>query len=136
MGSAAELLACEQEAWKALCTSGPTLLPMLADDVIMLFPGGMLLTNESNPTLKSTLTSEMFTPWKKYIIEDSYVRLLDCHGASGVICYKVTAEKELEQKERSEARETVVFNALCSSTWRKTEEGAWKMRDGQLDELP
>ncbi|KAE8380235.1 hypothetical protein BDV26DRAFT_257935 [Aspergillus bertholletiae] len=128
MDPTAKILAREQEAWEALCVSGSALLPMLAKESIMLFPGGMMLTNVSTPTLESTLTGGAFTPWKKYSIQDSHVRLLDRHGASGVICYRVTAERETGHGGHGGVTgETVVFNALCSSTWRKMEDGEWKM---------
>ncbi|KAB8233564.1 uncharacterized protein BDW43DRAFT_275502 [Aspergillus alliaceus] len=104
---------------------------MLADDSIMLFPGCMMLTSESSPTLKSSLTSDSFTPWKTYVIRDSHVRLLDRHGLCGVVRYRVTAERDLNNKEREQAKEIVIFNALCISTWQKTDEGDWKMASYQ-----
>ncbi|RJE22966.1 hypothetical protein PHISCL_04693 [Aspergillus sclerotialis] len=121
-----EINLCEQEAWNALCISGSKLIPMLAEDCIMLFPGGMALSTQSTPSLKSTLTSDMFVPWQKYVLSDSEVRLLDSRGLSALITYQVAAERPGSENEPT------TFKALCSSTWRRTnpiEEtpGQWEM---------
>lgn len=89
----------------------------------MLFPGGMMLSDES---LRSTLSGGMFQPWKTYTITDDRVLPLDNESSSALVVYRVTAEREIGNGEPK-----VVFCALCSSIWRrhKDEErlGNWEM---------
>ncbi|RMJ20843.1 hypothetical protein PHISP_08286 [Aspergillus sp. HF37] len=40
------LLTLEHQAWSALTHPGRALLPLLADDSVMVFPGGMKLSRE------------------------------------------------------------------------------------------
>ncbi|KAB8217663.1 major facilitator superfamily-domain-containing protein [Aspergillus novoparasiticus] len=56
-----EILALEHKTWDALCISGSTLLPLLSGDCVMVFPGGMKLSEESHPTLSSILTKKSLT---------------------------------------------------------------------------
>lgn len=121
----AEIKACERKTWDALCKSGSSLIPLLAEDSIMLFPGGMTLSKHSTPSLESVLTSEMFVPWQKYTISEDEVRFLDSQATSALITYQVVAERPGEEN-------PIVFQALCSSTWRKSNQpqrdsGQWEM---------
>lgn len=120
-----EIKACEHKTWDALCKSGSALIPLLAEDSIMLFPGGMILSKQSKPSLESVLTSEMFVPWQKYTISEDEIRFLDSHATSTLITYRVVAERTGEEN-------PTVFQALCSSTWRRINQserdsGRWEM---------
>lgn len=120
----AEIKSCEHKAWDALCKSGSSLIPLLAEDSIMLFPGGMMLSKHSTPSLESVLTSDMFVPWQKYTISEDEIRFLDAYATAALITYRVVAERPGEEK-------PTVFQALCSSTWRKItppeRDGQWEM---------
>ncbi|KAJ5104556.1 hypothetical protein NUU61_001903 [Penicillium alfredii] len=118
-----EIRTYETKAWNALCHSGPSLLPLLAKDCIMLFPGGMML---SDKTLRSTLTGDMFQPWESYTICEDRVVPLDANGRVALVVYKVTAERD-----DVNGGDTVAFRALCSSIWRQRAGdrglGGWEM---------
>lgn len=115
-----EILALEHKTWDALCISGSTLIPLLSDDCIMVFPGGMKLSKESHPTLSSILASEEFVPWSSYTILESETRTLDGSAQSALICYKVSARRVSDRDSQS-------FDALCSSVWRKIGPEQWEM---------
>lgn len=93
----------------------------------MLFPGGMILSSESDPPLRSTLAEDAFTPWKTFTISEDVVVPLgmggdDGEGSAALTYYRVVAE-----------REGVLFKAVCSSVWRMEGEGngdgakGWRM---------
>lgn len=103
---------CEATAWNALCQSGAALIPLLAKDCVMLFPGGMMLADEA---LRSTLSDDTFQPWEKYTITDDRVIPIDNDGACALIVYKVVAERK-----SGDSGDNVVFTALCSSVWRRS----------------
>lgn len=105
------ILANEHQAWQALTISGTSLLPLLSTDCIMVFPGGMKLSDTSTPTLQSVLTSDEFTPWSSYVISQEDVLGLGVEAA--VVVYRVEARRDGERQ---------VFKALCSSTWRKCQD--------------
>ena len=115
-----EILALEHKTWDALCISGSTLLPLLSDDCVMVFPGGMKLSKESHPTLSSILTSGEFTPWSSYTILESEARVLDKSVQSALICYKVSARRVTDRDSQS-------FEAMCSSVWRRRGPEQWEM---------
>jgi hypothetical protein len=56
----------EHQAWKALCTSGSALLPLLSSNPVMIFPGDMIFTATSSPTLHDMMKDPSFQPWKSY----------------------------------------------------------------------
>lgn len=89
----------------------------------MLFPGGMMLSDES---LRSTLSGDMFQPWKTYTITDDRVLPLDDESPSALVVYRVTADREVGNGEPA-----LVFRALCSSVWRRRADeersGRWEM---------
>jgi hypothetical protein len=58
----------EHRAWSALCTSGSALLPLLSSNPVMIFPGGMILTATSTPSLQESLKEGNFTPWESYTL--------------------------------------------------------------------
>ncbi|OQE27956.1 hypothetical protein PENFLA_c005G05307 [Penicillium flavigenum] len=106
-----EIHTCEASAWNALCQSGVALIPLLASDCVMVFPGGMMLADE---TLRSALSGDAFQPWKKYTITDARVLPVDSNGTCALIVYRVIAEREV-----GDGEDKAVFNALCSSIWRR-----------------
>ncbi|KAJ5869301.1 hypothetical protein N7455_004242 [Penicillium solitum] len=106
-----EIHTCEASAWNALCQSRVALIPLLARDCVMLFPGGMMLADE---TLRSALSGDAFQPWKKYTITDARVLPIDRNGTCALIVYRVIAEREV-----GDGEDKAVFNALCSSIWRR-----------------
>ncbi|KAJ6071001.1 hypothetical protein N7467_012320 [Penicillium canescens] len=112
----------EVSAWNALCQSGSALIPFLAKDCVMLFPGGMMLADE---TLRSALSGDTFQPWKTYTITEDRVLPLDSNGKCALIVYRVIAEREIGNGEEK------VFHALCSSIWcrRMNKDGPedWEM---------
>ncbi|GES66491.1 major facilitator superfamily MFS_1 [Aspergillus terreus] len=115
-----EILTLEHKSWDALCKSGSSLLPMLSNDCVMVFPAGLKLSARSTPSLSSVLTSEDFVPWSTYAVLDSEIRVLDASGQTALICYRVSAERE-DANSGSQA-----FRASCSSVWRK-KSGRWEM---------
>lgn len=121
-----EIRECEHKAWAVLCQSGNALLPLLSSNCTMLFPGGMMLHDQSNPTLSSILTSDSFTPWKKYALTNDHVIFLDHKPSSVQIFYQVAAERETEDEQHGKSG-LILFNALCSSTWSRREGGGWEM---------
>lgn len=53
-----EIVDLEHESWKALQKSGKALFPFLAKDCCMIFPGGTIFSEDSNPTLAEILTRD------------------------------------------------------------------------------
>jgi hypothetical protein len=85
----------------------------------MIFPGNMLLTATSTPTLQSTLEDSSFQPWKAYTLSHDEVISLGADAA--LIYYRVEA-----------TRDDTTFSAICSSCW--TQEGGvgeWRMASHQ-----
>lgn len=80
----------------------------------------------SDESLRSTLSGDVFQPWKTYTIADDRVLPLDNDGSSALVVYRVTAEREMGNGEPN-----LVFHALCSSIWRhcvdKERSGRWEM---------
>ncbi|KAF2651161.1 hypothetical protein K491DRAFT_607491 [Lophiostoma macrostomum CBS 122681] len=103
----------EHRAWSALCTSGAALLPLLSPNPVMIFPGGVVLTATSTPSLQGSLKEGTFTPWESYTL--SHDESVPVGDSSGIVWYKVEAK-----------RQGVVFKAVCSSVWTR-EEQTWKM---------
>lgn len=120
-----EIYAYERKTWDALCQSGHSLLPYLAKNCVMLFPGGTILSCDTRPTLEDSLRDNGFEPWKSYILSDDAVVPLGSDAA--LIYYKVQAERHTDvSKGGGEHR---LYRAVCCSTWMK-EDGhgyAWKM---------
>jgi hypothetical protein len=113
----------EHRAWRALCTSGSALLPLLSSNPVMIFPGDIIVTGRSNPTLHETLDDANFIPWKSYKLSHDEVVPLGENAA--LIYYRVEA-----------VRDDNVFRAICSSCWVKEGEGVvdgdvWKMTSHQ-----
>lgn len=52
----------ERNAWAALCTSGTSLLPLLSNNPVLIFPGDLILTSVSSPTVHDMLRGPDFKP--------------------------------------------------------------------------
>ena len=85
----------------------------------MIFPGDLILTSVSSPTVHEMLQSKDFKPWQSYQLSHDEVIILGKDSA--LIYYRVEATRHDE-----------TFRAICSSAWvlegntnGKTE--GWKM---------
>jgi Domain of unknown function (DUF4440) len=107
----------ERLAWSHLCTSGPSLLPLLSSNPVMIFPNDILLTAVSTPTVQEMLSDASFKPWADYKL--SHDEVLPLGSDSALIYYRVEA-----------VREDTVFRAICSSAWVR-EGDEWKMASHQ-----
>jgi hypothetical protein len=70
----------------------------------MIFPGNIILTSVSTPTLHQMLQGPDFKPWKSYSLSHDEVVMLGKDSA--LIYYRVEATREGE-----------TFKAICSSAW-------------------
>lgn len=119
----AAICSLEHQAWAALCKSGTDLLPLLSNNPVMIFPGDVILTAVSSPTVHEMLKSNEFKPWQSYKLSHDEVVILGKDSA--LIYYRVEATR---------ADET--FRAICSSAWVSDEDtsngrGGWKMASHQ-----
>ncbi|KAF2273918.1 uncharacterized protein EI97DRAFT_138453 [Westerdykella ornata] len=114
----------EHRCWQALCASGPSLIPLLSKNPVMIFPGDILLTANSSPTLHEMLQSPEYRPWKSYKL--SHDEVIPLGRDAALIYYRVEA-----------VRDDTVFRALCCSAWVKegtgegTSDEEWKMASHQ-----
>jgi hypothetical protein len=107
-----ELLALEREAWDALSTDGDTATAfydrVLADDVLMLLPGDMVIDD------RATVVSSMSgAAWQSYELTDE--RVVPLGEDSAVVGYRGTA-----------TRDDTPYTALFNSTYVR-EDGDWKL---------
>jgi hypothetical protein len=119
----AAICALEHKAWAALCNSGADLVPLLSSNPVMIFPGDLILTSVSSPTVHNMLQGPAFKPWKSYKLSHDEVVILGRDSA--LIYYRVEATRDSE-----------TFKAICSSAWvlEASSEGAtgdWKMAHHQ-----
>jgi hypothetical protein len=119
----AAICALEHKAWAALCNSGADLVPLLSSNPVMIFPGDLILTSVSSPTVHNMLQGPAFKPWKSYKLSHDEVVILGRDSA--LIYYRVEATRDSE-----------TFRAICSSAWvlEASSEGAtgdWKMAHHQ-----
>ena len=102
----------ERRGWKALSSSAEEARrfydEVLADDLLMLLPGGLRLTERA-----ATLDSMSGAPWESFELDD--VALLTVTPDVAVVAYRAAAR-------RGEA----VYTALCSSTYVRDGDG-WKL---------
>jgi hypothetical protein len=89
----------------------------------MIFPGDLILTSVSEPTVLSMLQGPEFKPWKSYKLSHDEVVILGKDSA--LIYYRVEATRGDEK-----------FNAICSSAWvlegpTDSATGGWKMAHHQ-----
>lgn len=122
-----EILAMEEQTWEALKQGGEQLLPYLAADCIMIFPGSAIFDARSNPPLEEILTRPDLKPWTQYDMED--VRVVALGMDAAMICYEVRARRADEPS----------YTALISSVWRRAVGGGWQMclhQQTPVDVLP
>jgi hypothetical protein len=107
-----ELLDLERRGWEALSTSGEAAAALyeevLADEVLMLFPGGMVMDDRSQ--IVASMTGP---PWQSFEISDE--RVLPPSGSAAVVAYRGTA-----------VRGGADYTALFNSTYIR-QEGAWRL---------
>lgn len=108
-----ELIELERAAWKALCTSGEAATTfyadVLADDVLMLFPGGMVIDDRDR-----VIESMQGANWTSF--EITHERVLPLGDAGAVLAYEATATRDGGDD----------YHALLNSTYVR-EGGAWKL---------
>jgi hypothetical protein len=107
-----ELLDLERSAWKALSTSGDEAAAffsaMLADDVLMLLPTGMVIDDRDQ-----VIDSMHGDPWTSYELSDERVVPLGENGA--VVAYSAHAQRGDND-----------YRALVNSTYVR-QGGAWRL---------
>jgi hypothetical protein len=111
MGTHDELLQLERDAWKALSTKGAAAgfyEKVLADDVLILMPGGMVIDDR-----QQVIESMGGDPWEKVDISDE--RVLPLGDGTAVVAYKATA-----------TRNGTDYTGLFNSTYVR-DNGDWKL---------
>ena len=112
MSTEKELLDLEREAWKALSTDGETAAAfyerVLAERVIVLLPGGMVIDDRS-----AVVDSMRGAPWSTYELSDE--RVLSLGEDAAVVTYRVAAR-----------RGEMDYAALLNSTYVRSD-GRWQL---------
>lgn len=113
MGSDDDLAALEERGWQALSTGGATAAEFyehtLDREVVMLLPGGMVLTDRD--VIVRSMSGQ---PWATFRLEDT--RVLRPTADTGIVAYGVVAQREGSPE----------YSALVSSHYVRREDG-WKM---------
>jgi Domain of unknown function (DUF4440) len=112
MTEARRLLDLERQTWEALSGRNPAgaLSPLLASDVVMLFPGGMMLHGKA-----ACLAPLNDAPaWETYDIERPSV--VGLTSDSGVAVYQVRARRPGQEP----------YTALVGSSWVRRR-GNWQL---------
>lgn len=108
-----DLVQLEQQSWQALSSTDEEAeqfyTSLLADDAVMLFPGGMRIEGK-----EKVLGSLGAQPWQTFELEEP--RALPLSKDSAVVIYKVRAQREGHDP----------YAALISSTYVFLE-GQWKL---------
>ncbi|KUG56701.1 hypothetical protein AVL61_06515 [Kocuria rosea subsp. polaris] len=103
----------EQQGWQALSSTGEQAAAfyddVLAQEVVMLLPGGLLLDDRA-----AIVASMAGIPWSSY--ELSELRALHPTPDTAVVCYRVVARRG----------ESAPYDALVSSTYARRDRG-WKL---------
>lgn len=106
-----ELIDLERRAWEALATegaAGPFYEEVLAEEVLMLLPGGMVLDDR-----QQVITSMGGAPWDSFALTGERVLWLGDDAA--VVAYSAVAWRGDDS-----------YCALFNSTYVRTE-GGWRM---------
>jgi hypothetical protein len=113
----------EEETWRVLqkSDSGSAIMPYLAPDCVMQFPLGVKVSRDTVPSVRDILHSPGFVPWKSYRMSKIDVTPVGKDGA--VVSYLVQATRVAADPKD----EDVTFEALCSSVWRMSDDGEFKM---------
>lgn len=108
-----DLIELEEQGWLALSSEGEAskkfYSSVLHNDVIVLFPGGMLINGK-----EKILESLAAQPWKSFQIEEPQV--ISLSENAGVLIYRVTAQREGSDP----------YVALITSTYLLSD-GTWKL---------
>lgn len=108
-----ELIELEKQGWRALPSEGEAgkdfYSSVLAEDAVMLFPGGILIDGKEN-----ILESIGSQPWESFEIEDP--RVIRLSEDAGVLAYKVSAQREGSD----------LYVALVSSIY-VLDQGTWRL---------
>jgi hypothetical protein len=108
-----DLLALERAAWEALCEGGDAAVAfydeVLAKDVLMLFPGGMVIDDRAQ-----VVDSMRGANWRSFDITENHV--LDLTPDSAVLAYRVKAQRDGSDD----------YEALLNSTYVR-EGDDWKL---------
>ena len=111
MDTSDELVELERAAWDALSTDGAAAAfyeEVLATDVLMLLPGGMVIDDRD-----AVIHSMQGAPWSSFELADERVhRLTD---TSAVVAYRATARRGDQE-----------YTALFNSTYVREGE-AWRL---------
>jgi len=107
-----ELITLERAGWEALSTDGPTAASfyddVLADDVLVLLPGGMVIDDR-----EAMVKSMQGDPWDAYDLQDE--RVMPFGDAAAVVAYRAVARRAGQE-----------YAALCNSTYVR-QDGTWKL---------
>ena len=107
-----ELIALEREAWMALSSSGEASAEfyarVLADDVLMLLPGGMVIGDRAQ-----VIDSMHGAPWDSFKLVDE--RVLELGEDSAAVTYRATARRQGSN-----------YEALFNSTYVRVD-GEWRL---------
>lgn len=105
----------EAQTWEALKLTGTNLVPFLAPDCVMIFPGATIFDANSDPPLLDILQRPDMKPWASYEMDS--VRVVQLGENAATICYEVEANRGDE-----------TYEALISSTWRRESKmDKWKL---------
>jgi hypothetical protein len=110
--NADDLLEIEHRAWKALATdgaAGPFYDEVLAEEVLMLLPGGMVIDDRA-----TVVESMSGAPWDDYDLRDE--RVVGLGPDAAMVAYRATA-----------TRGDVTYEALFNSTY-VVEHGEWRLK--------
>ena len=109
---ATDLLELERAGWQALSAGGDEAASfyaeVLAKDVLMLLPGGMVVDDRDR-----VIDSMRGAPWTSFELTDE--RVLDLSRDSAVVAYQATARREGSE-----------YRALFNSTYVR-ENDSWKL---------
>lgn len=119
----AAVCSLEHRVWAALCSSGSDIIPLLSSNPVMIFPGDMILSSVSSPTVHEMLQGPNFRPWKSYTL--SHDEVVQLGKDSALVYYRVEAVRDNE-----------TFRAICSSAWvlegsSESLAGEWKIASHQ-----
>lgn len=107
-----ELIDLERQAWVALSSSGDAAAAfyeqVLADDVLMLLPGGMVIRDRAQ-----VVDSMRGAPWDAFELADE--RVLELADDAAAVTYRATARRGGDD-----------YEALFNSTYVRVD-GAWRL---------
>ncbi len=99
-----DLIELERSAWRALGSSGDAAVrfftEVLADDVLMLLPGGLVIDDRTQ-----ALDAMTDAPWSWFELSDE--RVFEVNDACAVVAYRASARRD----DRDE------YNAVFNSTY-------------------